>query len=164
MQKFRNHLLMPAISAMSAFFICAVPGHTQDAPVSVSDKQISAITSGCAGGASSAACQTAIQALVEELRTTNSGTQLSTVIGSITASIADMSNRSITGNVADFNKETAAAALRAVAAFARRNALGPLANTVLAMAKNVSNSVEIDLGAIASGSGVIVEDKDASPS
>lgn len=164
MQNFCNRLLMPAVSILSVLFICVGPGHTQDAPVSVSDAQIGAITSGCGSGASSAACLTAITALVEELRITNSGATLNTVIGSITANIADMSNRSITGSVANFNKETAATALRAVASFARNNELTPLANTVLAMAKNVSNGVEIDLGAIASGSGVDVEDKDASPS
>lgn len=164
MQKFCNRLLMPAVSLLSVLCICAGPGHTQGAPVSVSDSQVNAITSGCAGGATSAACLTAIKVLVEDLRITNSGVTLSTVIGSIAAKIADMSNKSITGSVANFNKEMAAAALRAVASFARSNELGRLANTMHAMAKNVSNGVEIDLGAIASGAGTIVEDNDASPS
>lgn len=135
------------------------PLQAQDVAVEVSEAQIATLVNACSRPTS---CAPAMTGLIQALRRANPDTALSTLIGSITAVVAERSNRAISGSTA-FDVAAHSEALTALASFAREQDFGPLSSTVSAVALNVANRLPIDLGAIASGAGASVIDQEASP-
>jgi hypothetical protein len=132
------------------------------AAVTVSDAQISALASACAGGAASSACKTALQNLVATLKGAT-GATTALVIGTIVARVAQVSNAAIANpGVTTLNAAAAAQAVTALSALASSEGLTSLATTIAAVGSNVANGVTVDLTAVASGSGNAIPSNPAS--
>lgn len=172
MNKFKTSAFAAGLSAaillaamVQAVHAQSAPQAVSVAPVAVTGEQLATLSAACAGGAGSSACVVALQALVTALQVANPGATIATVIGAISAQVAEMSNTALANPALALGFDAAAAAqsLTALATFAESSGLGDLGKTVGAMALNVQNKVSIDLAAIASGSGVVTPTKQASP-
>jgi hypothetical protein len=131
----------------------------QDVAIAVAPAQISVAINACRVRSD---CAAAVLALLEDLLRANPATPLATVIGSIAAVVAEQSNSAI-GLQTTFDVAANAAALNALASYARSKNLPDLSTTVSAVALVVANRLPIDLGAIASGTAAGLLDQQASP-
>lgn len=131
----------------------------QDVAIAVGPAQISVAINACRLRSD---CATAMLALLEDLQRANPDAPLATVIGSIAAVVAEQSNSAISLQT-PFNAAAHAAALNALASYARSKNLSDLGTTVSAVALIVANRLPIDLGAIASGTPAGLLDQQASP-
>ena len=169
MTQSRNSLLVAIISVCSLLMLSigtlqaqATPPPASDVAVAVSDAQIAAVAAACIAGSATPACVAALKALVAALTLANPNATPSTLIGSIAAKVASVSNAGLAGTIT-INAVALGAALTALATLASANGLTALAATVVAVAQNVTNAVAIDLGAIASGTGISLGNGLASP-
>jgi hypothetical protein len=149
------------IICIPSFILCLAftPLQAQDVAIEVSAAQITAAIDRCFLWQD---CETSVADLVASLTSSNPGTRLEVVIGSVAVGVAQRSNAAIASDTG-FNAATHAAALRALAGLARRNASAALARTVTALALNVTNRLRIDLDAIANGQDLRLLDAEASP-
>lgn len=154
-----NTLSFRILGLILACNLSPAPLGAQEAAVEVSPAQIANLVNGCRSPSS---CTAELGKLISALQSRNPNTALSTLIGSVTAVLAERSNGAIREGTA-FDVAANSQALTALAGLARSQNFGPLSTTVSAVAANVSNRLPIDLGAIASGAGANVIDQEASP-
>ena len=169
MTQIRKSILVASVSMFMAMspsagplFAETTPTETTDVAVVVSEQQIADVAAACAAGPESAECMAALSALVDALTAANPNVSLSTIIGSIAAQIASQSNAAISGALT-IDATALGAALSALSSLAGSKGLTDLVATLLAVAENVTNGISVDLGAIASGSGISIGDVNASP-
>lgn len=151
MPQTRNSLLATVFSVMSVFVLNTDMAYAATA-VAVSDAQIAAMANACNGGASTPACVAAVQKLVADLAAANPGVAADTIIASIGSKVAEASNTAIANPASTtFNAAAAAAAVAALSSYAASSGFSSLASTLSNVATSVANTVNVDLGAIASG-------------
>lgn len=148
----RNRLLAAAFSVMTAFTLGTDMASAAGSAVTVSDSQIAAMVAQCNGGATAPACITAVEALVADLAAANPGVAVDTIMGSIASKVAEASNTAIANPAStSFNAAAAAAAMTALSSYAGSSGFSSLASTIVTVATSITNAINVDLGAIASG-------------